>query len=609
MELAISGAALALLYVASNQNNDENNESFQNRNALPNTNTPDRNYPSEEPMGATDNDRTSSLSTVNKYDGGEVYTDKYFDKSYERPHPEPEGLSYEYKSLTGDTVGTDYFTHNNMVPFFGSKLRSDIKDANSNEGIMDIYSGSGSNYITKSEQAPLFVPEENKQWGHGMPVQTEFVQSRMNSSMRMANTKPFESENVGPGMGLGYTAEGGHGYNSGMMMREKWMPKTADQLRVDNNPKSSGMSLYGHEGPADSSVKHIATREQMGTMEKNRPEQSFRLDDRDIASASNGQRDIGRLFTTTGAGQGMAMHSIPIDRAVSRPETTRSYTGAAGGDSNGTYIQGEYMPSHNIELGAVPFAVANAQGRNPAVESDFGMTSKKAYPNNRSSNKDQGYFGAVGRSISSAVAPLLDVLRPSRKENAVGTLRPYQNPGTSVPNSYIFNQADRPGTTTKETTEVRKQHMNVNANQLGGAYKVTDHQVAFTNRKDTDNFAYTGSSSAAGGARQMPSYLADYNQRNNDIKSSTIDGRLVKGNMSLMNGNINMREINRDSRLKNDRAVSGNMPIQSPDASNIGMVSGSLNNLTSTIQMERNTPDMTNMLKKNPYVVDYRKGL
>jgi len=76
-----------------------------------------------------------------------------------------------------------------------------------------------------------------------------------------------------------------------------------------------------------------------------------------------------------------------------------------------------------------------------------------------------------------------------------------------------------------------------------------------------------------------------------------------------MNCDINMRQIARDNVLKNERGVIGTMPYQSPDVSNMGRTAGSSNNLYSNIQMDRNTPDITSMLKENPYVVDYRKAL
>ena len=598
MELAIPGVALGLMYIMNGQSNrcNDDEEPFTSRNELPNTNIPNRNFPEEYPIRSQEVDQTSALSTVNNFDnGGNVYTDKYFDANMASKKPTNTNNETTYYSLTGEKVSGSHFEHNNMVPFFGAKMTTSDANDKSYEGILDNYSGAGSQNISKKEQAPMFSPDENQDWAHGAPNMNDFYQSRVNNSMRMANTKPFEEERVAPGLGLGYTNEGAQGFNSGMMMRESWQPKGVDNLRVDTKPKSSGHVLLGHEGPAYSNIQQIGTSEQIGVMEKNRPDTTFEM----------GQD---RLFTTTGASKGQTLHSIPIDRYVSRPETTTSYSGAAGSQNPATYAPGEYMPSHNIELGAVPIAGANANGRNPATESDYGIKSKKAYPNNRTSNKQDGYFGLVSGSIGAAVAPLLDVLRPSRKTNVVGNLRPYQNPGSSVPNSYIFNPADRTSTTIRETTENSKNHLNVNANQLGGAYKVTQQQAYDTKRQDT-TVQYTGNAGAGDGTRQMTSYEAGYNQRNNDIKASTIDGYMVKGNMNIMNGNINMREKTRDESLKNTRSITGTMPYRSPDVANMGRLAGTDNSLKSTINMERNTPDIMSTLKQNPYVVDYTKAL
>jgi hypothetical protein len=614
MELAIPGIALSLMYIMNRQSNntEHTEESFANQNALPNTNIPNRNYPEEYPVRNEEIDRTSALSTVNRFEnGGSVYTDKYFDANVISNHEREKSMNEqtEFYSLTGEKVGGSYFSHNNMVPYFGAKITTSNYGANTNEGILDNYIGGGSQTITKTEQSPLFAPNENQDWANGAPNMNDFYQSRVNKSMKMANTKPFEEERVAPGLGLGYTNDGAHGFNSGMMARDSWMPKTADQLRVENKPKSSGHVLLGHEGPAHSSINNIGTADQMGIMEKNRPDRHFALDERDVnADSANQGRDIGRLFTTGGVEKGHTLHSMPVDRYVSRPETTTSYTGGAGAQQSSTYVPGEYMPSHNIQLGEVPIAVANANGRNHATDADFGIKSKKAYPNNRTSNTQTSYFGMVGSSIGAAVAPLLDVLRPSRKQNVVGNLRPYQNPGTTVPNSYIFNPADRPSATIRETTENSKNHLNVNANQNGGAYKVTPQQAYDTNRQDT-SVQYIGGAGAGDGTRQMTSYEAGYNQRNNDIKSSTIAGYMVKGNMNIMSSNINMREKTRDESLKNNRAIVGTMPYLSPDVGNMGRVAGAQNGLYSNIQMDRNTPDIMSTLKQNPYVVDYKNGL
>ena len=603
MEIVVPLFALSSLYLINNQNKkaDSHTDGFSSGNLLSNADLPTRNYPNEQMYTANVSEQTAELSSTHKFDsGGGVYTDKYFNQSASKPN---DG-QVSYYSLTGESVNGDYFQHNNMVPFFGSKLKNTHSNRNSAESVLDNYVGTGSQAFSKKEQSPLFSPDENLQWAHGAPNQSDFIQSRVNPSMKMTNVNPFKQENVGPGLGLGYTTEGAGGFNSGMAEREQWLPKTVDQLRVDNNPKSSGRSLLGHEGPANSAIKSIATREQMGIMEKRRPEQSFELDKR-----NPGENDIGRLFTTGGAEKGQTLRAIPIDRYVSRPETAIEYAGGAGYQNEASYIPGEYMPSQNQQLGQVQYGAATAHGRNSANAEEYGIKSNVAYPNNRSANKQDSYFGMVSGGIGAAIAPLLDVLRPSRKQNVIGTLRPYQNPGTTVPQSYLFNPSEKLPTTTRETTENSKFHLNVNANQNGGAYNVTGHQAPHTARQDTTDFYYSGNAGAGAGTREMTSYEAGYNQRNNDIKSSTIDGRLVKGNMSMLNSDINMRQKSRDENLKNSRPLTGNMPYKTPDVNTMGRVAGNERSLYSNIQMDRTNPEIMSSLKSNPYVVDHRKGL
>jgi len=605
MEIAIPGIAIGLLWIATQQK--KNKENFSGDSRLPNTNIPDINYPSFYDNPNPELDKSAELTVNNRYDNNDgTYTDKYFNSNMNQSSlPKLSNISEnpQFFSLTGEKVSADYFSHNNMVPFFGSHARNQVSNGNVTEGLLDSYSGAGSQSITKKEQSPLFAPNENMQWAHGAPNQSDFFQSRVNPSSRMANVKPFEEERVAPGIGLGYGNEGVGSYNYGMLARDLWIDKNADQLRTANKPKATGLSLLGHEGPANSHIKQIATQAQVGVMAKNRPETSHAWDTR------SGSDDIGRLMPGSALERGPTMRAIPIERTQSRPETAISYTGVAGGMNEASYVPGEYMPPHMQNLGALPFPVANANGRGYANDGDYGVKSKMAYPNNRTvGTNNDGYFGVVRGSMGAVIAPLLDILRPNRKSNVVGTLRPYQNPSTTVKSSYVFNPADRPVTTIRETTENGKGHLMINAQQTGG-YQVAEQQVPFTNRNEVGVYSYMGGSSAVGGSRKMSSYEANYNQRNNDIKSSTIDGRLVPGNMSLMNGDINMRQVGRDDMLKNGRAVIGSMPGHIPEVSSMGKPSGNSNQLYSTIQMDRNTPDITNMLKSNPYVVDYKSAL
>lgn len=587
MELAIPGIALGLFYIVSNQKKKK--ETFENN--LPNTDVPNRNFPEEYPVSSAETDETTELVNNNKFknDGG-VYTDKYFNK------PETNSTDTDYYSLTGKKVSEDYFSHGNMTPYFGSNVTQSNTETSSFEGVLDNYAGSGSQHISKDAQAPLFTPSDNMQWTNGAPNSNDFYRDRVNPSMKQSNVNPFKEAQVAPGLGLKATENSHEGFNTGLMARETWMPKTVDEMRTNNNPRAGGINMLGHEGPANAYNKNIPTKNDIGAMEKNRPDRMFELGE-------------DRLLPTTGATKGTTMRSVPLTKHVNRPETTTDYVGGASYQNEATYVPGEYMPSHNQQLGSVQIGVANANGRNFATEQDFESRSKKAYPNNRTSNKNDGYFGAVSGSLGAAVAPLLDILRPSRRSNTIGTLRPYQNPSTAVKETYIFDPNDKLPTTMRETTEDSKFHMNVNRNQLGGAYQVTDNQVAKTNRNDTGDFFYAGNASAGSGTRGNTSYDSNYQQRNNDIKSSTIEGYMVKGNMKLLNNDINMRQKDQDNMLKNRRDIAGSMAYNTPDSLNMGQMSGQGTKAFTTINEDRIKPDINDVLKSNPYVVDYKNAL
>jgi hypothetical protein len=579
MELAIPLLAMGGLYIASKKK-----EMFGNRSDLPNVDIPDKNF--SAPVSA-DTDITAKLSTVNKYDGQTAYTDKYFNAKYNQALTNPPAaVDTKYTSLNGDSVGKDYFQHNNMVPFFGGNIRSRHIE-NASESILDNYVGGGSQSISKQERAPLFSPGDNYQWANGAPNTTDFMRSRVNPSLRMANVKPFEEERVAPGLGLGYTTGGSGGFNSGMMNRDAWSEKTVDEMRVLTNPKAGGIVMLGHEGPGASHIKKTGTP---GIQEKNRPDRHFEM-------------TSDRFMTTTGLEKGPTMRSVPVNKHVSRPETAVSYSGVAGYGQSTIYVDGEHMPSHHMDLGSLPLNALNAAGRGGATASDYGVKSQMAYPNNRTVVPQDDYFGAIGGAFGAAIAPLLDALRPSRKENTINNLRPYQNAKAPVNSSYVYDPSDKPLPTIRELNDSTKSHLMVNAHQRGGGYEVSAHQQAPTSRALTGDHYYSGT--AGGGSHETRSYEAEYNQRNNDVKASTIDSRTAGGNIKIYSANVNMSAKPKDSYLENRRAPSQMGVSGPPSVNQMGRMSGA-EPLYQAIQLDRNSADVMSALSGNPYAIPYK---
>jgi hypothetical protein len=319
--------ALGGLYVISNHNKDSDEEA--DKEGFTNTDDKQRtiNYPNVQPV---------TSNNVSRYSGANQVTDKYFDKGVSqrvlRTNP-PESVgsgNSQQISLTGTPIDKLDFKHNNMVPFFGAKSNGASVSADISETRLDNMQGSGSQMHKKQEQAPLFKPQTNLQHANGAPNMSDFLQSRVNPSMRMANTKPWEEERVAPGLGKGFNTDGGTGFNSGMESRNDWLPKTVDQLRVATNPKET-FHLAGHEGPANASIKEIGNSQTQGRVEKYRPDTYYAVGPT-------------RWNVTTGLEKAPTARGVEVLHHVNRPETSEQYYGGGGVlDGQAGYTKGEYQ--------------------------------------------------------------------------------------------------------------------------------------------------------------------------------------------------------------------------------------------------------------------------
>lgn len=608
MEFVIPLGALGGLYYAYTQNN--NNKPSENFSTiglakrtdgkLSNVNVPDKNYPEYDSIQDAETDLTSQISTLNRYDGS-AYTDKYFNPKSESNviQNQINNDKATYTSLSGQKVDASYYKHGNMQPYFGSHIRNVDLQASQSESILDNYTGSGSQIITKTERAPLFSPVENNNYPFGAPNVSDFIQSRVNPSLKMSNNNPFQEKNMGhvaPGIGAGYGSEGMGGYNSGLMARDSYMPRNVDELRVETKPKAGELHLYGHEGPANSFIKE---RGSLGVMEKNRVDRDFEM-------------TPARWFTTTGIESAPTSRAIHIDRNTNRQDTAVTYSGVAGTvGPEAPVMEGEYMPSKHIDLESYPLKPAFRSGASGANDSDYGIKSQRVYQNNRSTNNDVGYLGVAKGAMTAVIAPLMDILRPSRKENVVGTLRPYQNPGTTVPNSYIFNPTDRVPTTIRETTELSSGHMFVDRMQKGGAYETNEQQPTVNNRQTQSDFYYSGVASAGERGREPRPYDAEYAQRNNDLKSMAMEnsGYTPGGKNGVFSPYINMNSMAKDADSVNRRDWVPTMPYQTNTIELNGKQTLGTSQLNQKIQLERNAPDILSQLKGNPFVISHLNGI
>lgn len=592
-EIAIPLIALGGMYVISNQE-DKLKEQFtnlgENKNTLTNVNTPvpDINFPNVTQI---------TPDNVMYYDNANQLTDNFFNKDKVVDHIETKnpqnsvgGGIKPTLSLNGELIDRNNFKHNNMVPFFGSKLKGSSNDHNISEHILDLKQGQGSQYIRKSEKAPLFKPQDNIHNVFGAPNMSDFLQSRVNPSMRMANVKPFEEQRVAPGLNKGFNTDGGIGFNTGMEARDMWLPKNVDELRVLTNPKIT-FDLQGHEGPAHVLNKSSATTYTQGKVEKNRPD---------------GHYTVGkeRWFTTTGLEKGQTLRSIEELREVNRTDTNIEYYGSSNSKINeASYSNREYLPSNRVVLNTNPVinpTNALSQGNYEPTDGDYGNKGYNVLPNNRSTVVQQQTedYGVVQGVVKAMIAPIMDIMKPSRKENVIENTRINGDAGSTVSNLPIYNPADRTRTTIKEMTgdKLDNNHLNVER-QHGAAYIVSDQQPVYMQR-DTTNRYYNGNAGPV--INSAPTtYDAAYRQRNNVNK--TYENRTNQGGTQIFNQRDNIYIQKIDSDRNNNRMWVKNGGIYTPSTIEN---KGEMNiraNFNDTQNIERINPDILTAFKSNPY--------
>jgi len=603
MEIAIPLIALGGMYVVSNQSNEDSTkkqmrqtkkENFTNMgirsnlgvrtdNYLPNTNIPPQNFPVSNINQLVD--------TVQEYPNPNAATDKYFNQNlYEQRvrNNIPVGSNpQEVYSLTGNYLNSQQFKHNNMVPFNGGKVKGRTYDVNITETVLDNMIGSGSQVVKKIEQAPLFKPESNMQWAYGMPNQSDFYQSRVNPAMKNNNVKPFDSITVGPGLDQGYGINGSNGYNSGMEARDKWLPKTVDELRVDTNPKLE-YELINHEGPANSYIKTAPTAQMIGRVEKQRPD-TFFINTQD------------RWLTTTGAEKGETLRPIQEMGVVRRNDIKTEYMGPAGAtDVKATTAPVNFEPSKRHEVVAGGINHSRAAGHGPHTDGEAFLRSHTNYENNRSTVKQpetlrSGFSGAIG----AVIAPLLDILKPTRKDETINNVRIYGEGAASISKGYVYNPQDATATTIKETT-LYSPSFNI-SNQKEGIYVNNAMPGAPTQRDSTSCEYYTAAGGYATGYGDR-SYDSAYRQHNNDIKSSTIANRPNQGGTQLFNQQMHLTTLKSDSDRLDGRVnpAFSSLTGLPPSVQTYGAIRAP-QYYNECASCERIQPDILTAFKNNPY--------
>lgn len=481
-----------------------------------------------------------------------VYTDKYVTKNNYQQNTNNNDYSRIQLGLTGEPIDRAKFLHNNMQPFFGGKIKGAGPNADANESILDNMQGAGSQHFKKDEIAPLFKPQENMSWQNGTPNSTEFLMSRMNAPTAMNNVTLWDQQRVAPGLNQGYTTDGTGGFNAGLNGRDLHRPRNVDELRVDNNPRQT-FEYKNPQGPATSEVKNPGF---LGRVEKKLPEKYF-------VSGPD------RWFTTTGNEIKPTNRSVILMSEENRETTSTDYFG--GGNNTGaeaTYTDRNFRDTHRQQLDGLPITNVNAGDRYVGDKNNFGVDGYKTLANNRCTTQHTLPVGGVSGVVSSIMAPINDMLRPSRKENAVGNIRIMGSINNKESQgSYVTNKNDRPRTTIRDMTgdRIDLNHVNVQ-NQRSDGYLSTG-MVPIQNQRDSTSVSYTG-----GGNSQAPGMRnTNGKQLRVDNVNKSYESRPSIGSTNRFIGSINaVTNRNQDDRNNNRMWVPANMPANIPSKEFMG---------------------------------------
>jgi hypothetical protein len=579
MEIAVPALALGGLYILANKDDKHKKNVKENFESNLNQRIEGSNLKATriEPIHSNvfpDKDENTSRRTIL-----ENYRRR---KDMFKNAPTNENKNLEFTSLTGEQVPLKNFEHNNLQPFFGSTVRQRTFQLDGNETLLDNKQGTGSQLFSKKENAPLFKPEDNVNWNHGMPNHSSFIQSRMNPSMQMNNTKPWDEIHVAPGLNSGFSSEGKGGFNAGVQSRDQWEPKTVDELRAKNNPKKTydGVTL----GPKYFNQE----RGVIGSVEKNRPERAW-------------EHGGARFFTTTG------QHIKPTGRSEqmlgfsNRVNTTKEYFGPSGENQQSRYVKGTYEESKRQQLGDVPVGSAYAVDKYEPTNGDYSSQGYNILPNERSLTENNDRFGVVSTIAKEIIMPIQDLLRPSRKQNVIGNARPSGNAGSSVSRNTNY-YSDKAKVTRKEMTVENDFMFNVGSsvNNVSGS-GMNPQQAIFTNRGETGCTDYGGIAGPAGDNARATDYTSAYNAYLNENKEKSLVGRTNAGNTNMFNNYENMNVRKNDQKCNTHPTPARAMNFQGPSSNTYGHLSNSRFNNNKTITCERNTSEMVQQFNNNPY--------
>jgi len=354
-----------------------------------------------------------------------------------------ENIDKKYiSSLSGNAINIEEFTHNNMSPFFGSKIKQNTYEQG-NQPILELYTGTDKFNSEKKEGKPMFKPDKNINNVYGTQISVSQELDRYVPSQKRTNEVPIEKIHVGPGLNKGYISKpsGGFGQND---TRDFIMPRDTDQIRVLSNPKIS------YKGRVIAGKNITVNPGEVGAIEKNKPD----------TYSKHGPE---RYFTTVGSVTKETAKPCLVMKDTNR-KVTKSYTGSGAPVRPKPQMKNASQYRKSTKNSCLKNGPRNATLKNRWKEgnvADYGKKSINMGSNERDMTSERTHTTNVTSIVKALVAPIQDLFKTTRKENTIENVRQIGNFGSSKINKQtVYDPNDIARTTIKET--------NIHNNRQGG---------------------------------------------------------------------------------------------------------------------------------------------
>lgn len=502
--------------------------------------------------------------------------------------------------LSGQRMSAAEFTHNNMQPFFGGRIKQNIAPE-TNASILDSYTGSGYTQIAKREVENMFETSKAP-FGNpfGMEDNTDFFQSRMDDPRlrRRDGERPFEPVRVAAAIGEKFGATGKGGFQQ-LEVNEFMINniRRTDDLRTSDNPKTT------YKGTVVPGQQFIGKPMQdPGEVRKYKPD-AFYID-------QNGERFVGAFAEEA---QRETTRPVQVMPYTSRTDTTTELIGPAGSQEFGeSYVVGAYRTPMHQQFGGAGYRNADMQEYYTPdpdqPQADYGKSGYEIRPNERFFTGER----TMGLNVTPADNQLNTVhydddARPTRRAETEGNI--YQagvatGYANGAPAITVWDPTDVARTTVKETTVFWDYKGIAAPGDFPTRLKVYDpDDIARPTQKAqiSAKSEYYGGVKAA--TEKFTSHQSAYNMRLNPNKEAVSKMRKPfagNGGIGIFNTNVTQTSKKLDVDIINDRALAvNNVNGLTPGAGDLGQVKYRAP-LKLDVSLERNMPVMVDAVNNNP---------